>query len=430
MNTVLLVAIGFILGSFLASAGWIVLFMMIKAERQLLHEKGLIMQAIADEAADADKVLSSTVLKAMNTHALRSALLPKVDKIKRQLTTNMHVLDIYFVKYMELRISEYKKIYESGDSTPSLTVDKFLNEAKPVQAEVAPESHSQDLRVRMRVGSFDPQLKAENVPTNMISKDETFIRLPKVPTEQKTVPPTIDPEITAAPEKLPEPPEPTLIDHRTGIITVSDEAREQKPTREYVIEKAPSVAAVSKPQVEEKKFTPSPENIAKSAVALDTTFDLKSPVALGKYKPPRMEEKKEEEFDLEAAVEPCPDSIPKPAVVEEDAFDFEAAVGAGQKKPDKTPRPPDTRPLQGFSTDKTLVWDRQQLSGASAPAEEIFVEGAEISGIPKVAEVPTGSASVSTSSEELVAADNDDGPMISGEDIEHTLDSFFGLDKK
>ena len=75
-DTVLFICIGFIIGVIASSAVWLVLFVVGKAQRQVAREKNLVMKAVAEESAEADKVLSSTVSRAMNPHALRSALSP------------------------------------------------------------------------------------------------------------------------------------------------------------------------------------------------------------------------------------------------------------------------------------------------------------------------------------------------------------------
>ena len=55
-DSVLLICIGIIIGALASSAVWLVLVVVGKAQRQLEREKGLVMKAIAEEVAEAEKV--------------------------------------------------------------------------------------------------------------------------------------------------------------------------------------------------------------------------------------------------------------------------------------------------------------------------------------------------------------------------------------
>lgn len=304
-ETVILVGIGLILGALLSSGVWLVLYVINKAERQLARERNLIMKAIADESAEADKVLSSEVSKSMNAHALRSALLPKIDKMNKLLTANMHSLDIYFVKYMELRIAWYKASFEEEGAPAEVAADRFPGDTAPKQAAAAPEAVVQDIRTRMQSSTPPPLQRAPAMP--------------------------------------------------------------QWP-------------GAAKPPAAEQKPAPRPIKM------------------------------------------PPPVRPPQP---KEEAFDFERAMGAkAQQKPAVQPGGQlDTRALSVDHSEKTLQWDRSQLTGAAAPPEAIVVEGAEVTRktVPpperKERPAPPG------------AADKSQNP-ITGEDIESTMDSFFGLGDK
>jgi hypothetical protein len=161
-ETVILVGIGLILGALLSTGVWLVLYVINKAERQLARERSLLIKAIADESAEADKVLSSAVSKAMNAHALRSALLPKIDKMHKLITANMHSLDIYFVKYMELRIAWYKNSFEGEESLDDVAADRFPGEAQPKQADAVPRVVVQENRGRMEPPTPPAQHRAQS----------------------------------------------------------------------------------------------------------------------------------------------------------------------------------------------------------------------------------------------------------------------------
>ena len=333
-ETVILVGIGLILGALLSSGVWLVLYVINKAERQLARERNLIMKAIADESAEADKVLSSVVSKAMNAHALRSALLPKIDKMHKLLTANMHILDIYFVKYMESQIARYRDSFEGqGQEPPAAAAAGYPAEAPPRQPEAAPEEFA--------VPEMRPRPQPAVHPQNIYRPPA----MPQAQPEEETI------------QVAPRAP----LGQRTGSM----------------------------------------------------------PPWPGAAKPPAAEQKPA----------PRPIKMPQP---KEEPFDFEKAMGTkAQQRPAIQPGGQlDTRALSVDHSEKTLQWDRSQLTGAAAPPEAIVVEGAEVTrkaGPPpeRKARPPAGQGAPAAPG----AADKSQN-SITGEDIENTMDSFFGLGDK
>jgi hypothetical protein len=93
----------------------------------------------------------------------------------------------------------------------------------------------------------------------------------------------------------------------------------------------------------------------------------------------------------------------------EPAFDLEKAMGKTQAV--------DAGALYPDRIEQTVRWDRNQLMGTAAPSPEaIVVEGTESSRKP---EPPRPRPQPQPSDKQ--------NPIISGEDIENTMDSFFGL---
>lgn len=155
-DTVVFICIGFIIGALVSSGVWITLLVIGRARNQLDRSRNQMMQGIAEESAEADKVFSSSVSKAMNAHALRSALLPRIEKMQKSLTANMHMLDVYFVKYMESRIASYRSVLDGGEAGPAeLTVDKYLTGVKLKKADTSIADE-----IKLRVESFGPTASA------------------------------------------------------------------------------------------------------------------------------------------------------------------------------------------------------------------------------------------------------------------------------
>ena len=314
-DTVLLICIGFIIGVIASSAVWLVLFVVGKAQRQIAREKNLVMKAVAEESAEADKVLSSSVSKAMNAHALRSALSPRIDKMQKTITENLHQLDTFFVKYMESRIAAYRAAFEMGEIAPAAyATDRNPSAAQPAQAE-SQAGILDEIRARAESPAVPP------------------------PTPRASVPPRGRP----------------AADPGTGVITVSGDVREERT-----------------------QVLPPPQ------------------------RPQRI-------------VRP---EVRRPAT--EPAFDLEKAMGRTQQRmvPQAPASAADAGALQPDRIEKTVRWDRNQLMGAAAPSgDAIVVEGAESLRKPEPPRSPRP---------QQQPADKQN-PIISGEDIENKMDSFFGL---
>jgi hypothetical protein len=319
-DTVVLICIGFIIGALVSSGVWITLLVIGRARNQLDRAKNQLMQGIAEESAEADKVLSSSVSKAMNAHAMRSALLPKIEKMQKSLTANMHMLDVYFVKYMEGRIVSYRSVLDGGEAgSAELAVDKYLAEAK---------------------------LKKNDTSTSIAEESKSRVEL-------------LAPAVSAATSVAPREASPVIVEQKIS-----------------------PAAPLSKPVAKEIKVA-----AAKPGPAAPAQKPSKAPAS-------------EEFFDLEKAMGPA----------------------LKNKASESVPLPADTQALHAERIEKTMQWDRNQLMGAaSSHSESILVEGAEIS--QKSAPVPVAKKAETSdhAGEESI---------ISGEDIENTLDSFFGLDKE
>jgi hypothetical protein len=336
-ETVILVGIGLILGLLLSSGVQLVFYVINKAELQLAREKNLIIKAIADESAEADKVLSSVVSKAMNAHALRSALLPKIDKMHKMLTANMHTLDIYFVKYMESQIARYRDSFEGqGQEPPAAAAAGYPADAPPRQPEAAPEEFAvPEMRSRPQPAVHPQNIYRPPAMPQAQPEEETIQVAPRAPLGQRTGP----------------------------------------------------WPGAAKPPVEEQKPAPRP---------------IKMP------QPVRPPQPREESFDLERAM----------------------AAKVQQKTAMQPGGQLDTRSLSVDHSEKTLQWDRSQLTGAAAPPEAIVVEGSEVTrkaGPPPERKVQPAAGQGAPGAPG--AADKSQN-SITGEDIENTMDSFFGLGDK
>jgi hypothetical protein len=189
--------------------------------------------------------------------------------------------------------------------------------------------------------------------------------MPHVPAPQETA---------LVKEKAPEEQfEPPAIDLRTGVITVvQDEPKQEKP-----VEHKPA-------------STRGPEKSSAPRVQ-------RAPAKPLKKKPEQRVTEPEEEFDFEKEI----------------AANVDVAINA-----DFGRGALDTKELH---TEKTMRWDKEELTGMAGKPESIVVEGTEA--------VKAKAASDQKQSSGMPDAAHEQ-TMISGEDIESTLDSFFGLGNK
>jgi hypothetical protein len=291
------------------------------------------------------------------------------------LTTNMHILDVYFVKYTESRIAAFQEALVSSESEPAAApvfpIDKFLSETKPaaVSAEKIPFGFS--LESPLSLSSGLPPDKAEHLSQGLL-RDTVLVK-----------------------EKE-EPMEPPAIDLRTGIITVSqEEPKQAKPaetrTRPDSAKAKPAAGVIKKKPVLAPKNQPHPFGYVET--------------------PPPAAPGAEDAFDFEKEI-----STHVGNAMQED-------LGQGALHPVGYGEAPDTKALY---TEKTMRWDRDELKGMAGKPESIVVEGTEQvkADKPEGATKPAG-----TNTTPQPGAKGDDA-IFSGEDIENTLDSFFGLGDK
>jgi hypothetical protein len=326
---------------------WGILFALVKSQSRANAERAAAIRGISEECAEAEKVLSSSAAKAMNPHTMRSALAPRIDKIQKMLTANMHILDVYFVKYTESRLAAFSAALSSSGPAGVFPIDKFLSETKPAgeqadKKDAGPtESLVQDLRQRLHAEPSSSGKPEQRPAETVLVKDHD----------------------------LQEPP---AIDLRTGIITVAQE--EASPP----VAKKPE-RVMKKPAVPQPKKMPDPKP-EPSAGAIEEVFDF------------------EKEISAHPRVAPA---------------------GYGHSSLD-------TKVLQ---SDKTMRYDKEELSGYAGIPESIVVEGGE----PVKAKAPSAAAAAKKPDVLHAAPEPEakhEDAMISGEDIENTLDSFFGLGDK
>ena len=116
MSGGIMLLVGFLVGGAAASAVWAAVFFgkrrAIDAQRA---EREQIMASVGEILAEADAIETNFRCGALTHEAFRRSLGDRVNAVMRQLRTNMHVLDPYFVKYAEQEAREYLRVIDNPE---------------------------------------------------------------------------------------------------------------------------------------------------------------------------------------------------------------------------------------------------------------------------------------------------------------------------
>ena len=93
-----------------------------KAEKSR-HEREKIMRSLGGLWTDVDELFSSHRSGTIEDQKFRDAFAAKIESINRVLKPNLHLLDVYYVKYIENLIGEYRRAIEKGEQPFDVVVD-------------------------------------------------------------------------------------------------------------------------------------------------------------------------------------------------------------------------------------------------------------------------------------------------------------------
>jgi hypothetical protein len=113
-QSVFVLLLGVVLGCVVASGIWAVLWTLIKGDKRLQKDRIDIMRNIAVLCAEIDGMLTGRMNGGAAFPDFQSSLLPLLEKIRRNLTVSMPLLDVYYVKYIESLIVRYEQALAKG----------------------------------------------------------------------------------------------------------------------------------------------------------------------------------------------------------------------------------------------------------------------------------------------------------------------------
>lgn len=119
MNGLMVLLTGFVAGAVIASGVWAILWVVSKNENRIAKQRSEVMQDIAADCAEIDSRTASHAMKTTTDEAFQSTVSSRIRTISRKLTTNMHLLDVYYVKYIESLVAQYRRDLETSASGPA-----------------------------------------------------------------------------------------------------------------------------------------------------------------------------------------------------------------------------------------------------------------------------------------------------------------------
>jgi hypothetical protein len=127
MNTMMELLLGFIAGAVIASGLWALLWALLKNERRDAKQRTTIMEEIAVDCAEIENQIVSRTMNKSSASTFRSAVSPRLDKITKKLATNMHIVDVYYVKYVESLIERYRlALLDHDDKAGAAKIEKQI----------------------------------------------------------------------------------------------------------------------------------------------------------------------------------------------------------------------------------------------------------------------------------------------------------------
>jgi hypothetical protein len=108
-QSMFILLLGVVLGCVVASGIWAVLWTLIKGDKRQQKDRIDIMQYIAELCAETDGILAGRAGSGAVFSEFRSSVSSLLEKIQRNLTASMPLLDVYYVKYIEFLIARYEQ---------------------------------------------------------------------------------------------------------------------------------------------------------------------------------------------------------------------------------------------------------------------------------------------------------------------------------
>jgi hypothetical protein len=117
--------LGFIIGCGIGFAAWgTIVFITGTSRRKETERKDGIISSIESKLIDADSLITSFRNGQITETAFKNGLAGKIEAINRLYKSSLHILDIFFVKYTEKLLEEYRQLIAAGAPVDRVTVEQ------------------------------------------------------------------------------------------------------------------------------------------------------------------------------------------------------------------------------------------------------------------------------------------------------------------
>lgn len=169
MENGLFLTLSFIGGSAVASVVWAIIINIGKTKaNNLKHQHDAIISEIAEICADMDNLVVSFNSGILQAPQFKTALASKIEVLNRKLRPNMHTFEVYYVKYLEMLIQNYRNllqpqaqpqviVQENADafSHPDISqTDAYHNQPQNYTTTSEQNIHEQNLQVPSNETSY------------------------------------------------------------------------------------------------------------------------------------------------------------------------------------------------------------------------------------------------------------------------------------
>ena len=125
--------LGILAGGVVASLIWIIVKMIIDSkEKSIINERNPYLTSIGEYIAEADSLLLSYSMGSVSRERLKSEITRLIDTIRKLYKPNLHLFEVFFVKYIETLLNYYAGFIKESFSALGVREEAVYREPKTV----------------------------------------------------------------------------------------------------------------------------------------------------------------------------------------------------------------------------------------------------------------------------------------------------------
>ncbi|MBN1602405.1 MAG: hypothetical protein JW915_12405 [Chitinispirillaceae bacterium] len=125
--------LGILAGGVVASLIWIIVRMVIDSkEKSMINERNPYIVSIGEYVSEADSLLLSYSMGSVSKERLKSEIARLIDTIRKLYKPNLHLFEVFFVKYIETLLNYYASYIKESFSVQSVREEPVYREPKTV----------------------------------------------------------------------------------------------------------------------------------------------------------------------------------------------------------------------------------------------------------------------------------------------------------